>query len=405
MPRALSLFVAAVLAVALAIPAAAAALDLPEVSAGAVATAAAQDAGEESSLLVRVRPGADAAALHRQAGGRFLHRIDGIDVDVVAVPSSSVAAAVTTYRAMPDVVYAEPNRRVRISASPNDEFVREQYALSRIGARRGWSRYGNLWRRTGGARIAIIDSGIDTFHPELAPKITHCRSFLTGTGSSVAACQDSHVHGTHVAGIAAATANNRVGIAGVAFDAEIMALQVINSSGYGFTADVAAAIVYAGRNRAKVANYSFSAPTSSRAERDAVAYAASRGVVQVGAAGNTGARGVEYPAALGQVIAVSGTNSSDKLASYSTYGRQVEVAAPGTAILSTLPGNVLYGYLDGTSMAAPHVTGLAALLREKGYSKRRTRKLIRERASDLGPSGRDEQYGFGRIHVAASLRR
>ncbi|MPZ71732.1 MAG: S8 family serine peptidase [Nitriliruptorales bacterium] len=310
---------------------------------------------------------------------------------------------IAVYRSLRDVAYVEPNRRVQVSATPNDTYVGDQYALSRIRARRGWSEYGRLWRRQGGAAIAIIDSGIDVFHPELGGKLFDCRSFMTGTGLAAPGCQDSQFHGTHVAGIAAGIANNRTGIAGVAFDAPIMVLQAINSSGYGFTADVAAAMVYAAKNRAKVASYSFSSPESSRAERDAVAYAASRGVVQVGATGNSGARGVQYPAGLSQVIAVGATNRRHKRAAFSTYGPQVEVVAPGKGILSTLPGAAVYGELSGTSMAAPHVAGLAALLRAKGYGAPRTRRLIRRGANDLGSAGRDAKYGYGRINVARTL--
>lgn len=397
MPRHLGLFVAVLVAVALALPAAAA---VPGATSGATATA---QAAETTTLLVRVAPGADRAAIHASVGAQILNRIRGIGVDVVAVPTAKVAAILDSYAAKSEIVYAERNRLVSTAATPNDPNFDAQYGLRRINAPAGWSEYGNLWQRQGGARIAIVDTGIDMAHLELGPKVVYCRSFLTGTGTSTPGCQDSQVHGTHVAGIAAAIANNGLGIAGVAFDAPIMSLQVLNSSGYGFTADVAAAIIDAARNGAKVANYSLSSPQGSRTERAAVEFAAGRGVVQVGAAGNTGKRGVQYPARLPQVIAVSATNARDQLAGFSTYGDEVDVAAPGANILSTIPGTVLLGRLSGTSMASPHVAGLAALLRAEGYGKRRTRELILEAATDLGPAGRDDKYGFGRINVARSL--
>jgi subtilisin family serine protease len=124
----------------------------------------------------------------------------------------------------------------------------------------------------------------------------------------------------------------------------------------------------------------------------------------VAAAGNTGKRGVDFPARLRRVIAVSATDERDRLADFSSYGKTVEVAAPGDGIFSTLPGTLLYGSLSGTSMAAPHVAGLAGLLRARGYSPAQTRRRIRAGADDLGPSGRDARFGYGRINANRSLR-
>ena len=357
-----------------------------------------------TTLLVKVIPGVDARRLHRRAGFAVLNRIRPLGIDVVAVAEGEVPTALRRYLAMPQVEYAEPNYVLRLADAPDDDALSDQYALRRIRAGRAWQRYGHRWRSRGGARIAIIDSGIDRLHPEFAGKITHCRSWMTGVGVAAGSCQDMQVHGTHVAGIAAATANNGQGIAGVAFDAEIMALQAFNTAGTALNADVLAAMVYAARNGADVANYSFGGPADSQAQRDAVAFVASRKVVQVAAAGNTGKRGVDYPARLRKVIAVSGTDARDRLGDFSSFGRAVELAAPGDAILSTLPGTVVYGELSGTSMAAPHVSGVAALLRAEGYSPRQTRRRLRTGADDLGPAGRDGTYGYGRLNAARSLR-
>ena len=398
MRRLLALITAAAVAVSLAVPTVAAA---PRMSAAA--------SDDLTTILVRLRR-ADRNAVHDRIGFVVANRISGIGVDVVVVPRDRLSAALAAYRDAPKVLWAERNRVVRLAATPNDEFVADQYALDRIRAKAGWSDYGHLWRPTGGARLAIIDSGIDRTHPEFANRVVACRSWLTTTGIGAPTCQDSHVHGTHVAGIAAASANNDTGIAGVAFDAQIMALQAFNSAGRGYTADVAAAIIYAARNGAKVANYSFSAPQATRTEHAAVRYAAARKVVQVGAAGNDGEqpkprdRAVQYPARYPEVIAVSATNSKDRLAAYSSRGRDIEVAAPGTAVLSTIPGTLLYAELEGTSMAAPHVAGLAALLREQAFSPAETRRRIRKGADDLGPDGRDSSFGYGRINVVRSVR-
>jgi thermitase len=357
-----------------------------------------------TTILVRVAEGWDAPALHQRLGFEIANRIAALGIDVVAVPRGGVADAVRRYSEEPGVVYAEPNYLLRLSATPNDAFITDQYALWNIGAARAWDRYGHRWRTTGGTRIAVIDSGVDRFHPEFAGKISHCRSWITGLGVAAEGCQDLQIHGTHVAGIAAARANNREGIAGVAFDAEIMALQAFNSAGSAVNADVIAAMVFAARNGAKVANYSFGGPTSSAAQREAVTFVANKGVTQVAAAGNTGTEGVEYPANLPEVIAVSSTTERDRLADTSTYGADVELAAPGDQVLSTVPGQLLYARMSGTSMAAPHVAGVAALLRARGLSMRETRRRLRNTVDDLGADGRDLRFGYGRINAARALR-
>lgn len=358
-----------------------------------------------TTLLVKVAPGRDPAGVHRRAGFAAVNRLRPLGVDVVRVPRGALTTALRRYQSMPGVQYAEPNFVLTLGGMPDDPYARDQYALRRIRAPRAWRRYGNRWRPRGGGRIAIIDSGIDRLHPEFLGKITHCRSWLTGIGVAAASCQDAQAHGTHVAGIAAATANNGIGIAGVAFDADIMALQAFNTTGSALNADVLAAMVYAARNGAQVANYSFGGPTDSRALRDAVAFVASRGVVQVAAAGNTGKRGVDFPARLRRVIAVSATDERDRFAEFSAFGKTVEVAAPGEVILSTMPGGgLVYGSFSGTSMAVPHVSGVAALLRAKGYSPAQTRRRIRAGADDLGPAGRDARFGYGRLNANRSLR-
>ena len=383
----LALLLSAAVAASLAIPAGA-----------APRAAAAQDT---TTILVGVsRTHRD--AVHQATGYPVLNRIGGIGVDVVQVPRDSVSVALAAFRGLPGVRFAERNRVVRLAATPNDPYVRDQYALERIRARGGWQDYGHLWHASGGARLAVVDSGIDLTLPEFAGKVSHCRRWLTGVGIGADGCQDTMFHGTHVAGIAAARANNGEGIAGVAFDSPIMALQAFNSTGTALTADIAAAIVYAANNGAKAANYSFSADAPSAAERDAVAYARRKGVVQVGAAGNTGEGAVGYPARYPQVIAVSATNAGDRLASFSSYGPGTEVAAPGAAVLSTFPGG-LYVELDGTSMAAPHVAGLAAMLRDQGYGPNATRERIALTADDLGAGGRDLRYGYGRINMLRAL--
>jgi hypothetical protein len=223
---------------------------------------------------------------------------------------------------------------------------------------------------------------------------------------------DDHGHGTHVAGIAAARTNNGIGIAGMAGMSTIMPVDVF-SGGIGTYEDLIRAIVYATDNGAAVINMSLGASSYSRGEEMAVNYAWSHGVVVVAAAGNT-CVGTDngnppcvsdhYPAAHPNVIAAAATTSDDNLASFSTRGAFVDVAAPGAGIYSTYRGGG-YATLSGTSMAAPHVSGLAALLlaRNPKLTPDEVRGLIESTAQDLGAVGPDIQFGHGRINAWRAL--
>lgn len=390
MRRALVLSAALVLALALLPPAA----------------ADSADAGVEyhpTTVLVGLADGAPSALVHRLAGvGTVANTLTSVSVDVVSVPAGSVEVAVAAYERLPFVEFAEPNYVLHPADEPNDPRFPQQYALEHIDAVGGWARYDpdGTFTPTGGATLAIVDSGIDLTHPELAGKIVACRSWLTGLGTGLPTCQDTNGHGTHVSGIAAATTDNGIGIAGVAFDAEIMALQALTV--VGFTADIVAAITYAADNGAGVANYSFGAPGSAQALQAAVEHAAGRGVLQVAAAGNDGDAGtVNFPAAYEQVVAVSSTDANDTLSSSSSYGPEIEVAAPGSAIVSTLPAGQ-YGSLSGTSMASPHVAGLGALLVSLGLDAAAAREAIAAGAETVD-DGDADKYGQGRINVAGAI--
>jgi thermitase len=217
-------------------------------------------------------------------------------------------------------------------------------------------------------RIAVVDSGIDASHPDLAGKVVAAANF---TASNTV--QDLSGHGTHVAGTAAASFDNAVGIAGMAPLARLMDVKVLAVDQTGRTtgdcADVAVGVVWATDHGADVVNMSLGGPSPCLAMQTAVAYAASRGALVVAAAGNEGSTSRFYPAAFSDVLSVAATTNRDQLAGFSNRGASwVDVAAPGDGIASTLPtydngsGAINYGYLSGTSMAAPVVSGIAALI-------------------------------------------
>lgn len=366
---------------------------------GAGAPAATDLAGlafDATTVLVRT----DDARAHRLAGvGTLVNRIRPLGIDVVRVPEGSVQTAVARYAEVPAVEWAEPNWRLSISMLPNDPLLEDQWPVEKLRLVEAWQRYGPRWAPPGGGRLAIIDTGIDPTHPEFsAPgKVTHCRSWSLAIGIATSGCLDDNSHGTHVAGIAAALAHNGRGIAGVAPDASLLILKAFGPTGHGFAADVAAAMAYAADHGAMVANYSFGLAVRSAAQAEAVAYAARRGVVQVAAAGNEAEEPVTYPAREPQVIGVSATTSEDKLAPFSARGPGVELAAPGEGILSAIPGTLVYGRMSGTSMAAPHVAGLAVLLRARGVSAGAVRPTLRQGADPVADGQR-------RINAARTLQ-
>ncbi len=370
-----------------------------------------QGSGEPTEVLIKLADGTGLLGLGGVDVGALpgvdevVNVIDGIGVHVASVPAGTADEVAATLQALPVVAYAEPNTTLSLMGAPNDPNLGDQYALDRINAVEGWDRYrqaagyGDQFPATGGATIAVIDSGLDkTLHPEFDGKVTQCQAWMLQTGLGLPTCQDNNVHGTHVSGIAAAIADNGTGIAGVAFDAQIQALQACTV--LCATADLAAALVHAADHDADVINMSLGAPATTETMGDAVEYAADSGALLVAAAGNDGGA-VNYPAAYDEVMAVSATDRNDRLGAFSSRGPEIDVAAPGAGVLSTLPAGVLYGELDGTSMAAPHVAGLGALLMNLGADANEARGAIRAGADDIGLPPAEQ--GAGRIDVADSL--
>jgi subtilisin family serine protease len=262
--------------------------------------------------------------------------------------------------------------------------------------------------------VAIIDTGVDLDHPDLVAKITSGSEVGYNYVSPGSPPNDdsSLNHGTHVAGIAAASSNNGKGIAGVSWGARIMPLKVLDSSGNGSTYNLSLAIRYAADHGARVINMSLGGGCGLGWPdvEDAVNYALGKGAVLVAASGNNYSTPVLCPAAINGVIAVGATDSSDNRPSFSTYGSALAVAAPGSSIYSTIidsnpAGLGTYGYLSGTSMATPHVAGLAALLWSfaPSLSNSQVRNTIQTTTDDLGTAGWDQYYGYGRINARRAL--
>lgn len=361
-------------------------------------------------IIVKFRP--DASPLVRQnslraTGLSLLEASPQGDVLRLQVKPGQEATAMADLLARGQVEYASPNYYVYATGDPNDPYYSAQWGLKQaqdhdIDAPEAW----NIHTGTSNVIIAVIDTGVDLDHPDLVAKITSGGQAGYNYISPGALPDDDNGHGTHVAGIAAASGNNGVGIAGVSWGARVMPLKVLSASGSGTIYNLALAIRYAADHGAKVINMSLGGGcgTGWPDVESAVNYAVSKGVVLVAASGNNYAGVVSCPGAINGVMAVGATDSSDVRASYSNYGTALDVMAPGSSIYSTWPGGG-YAYDSGTSMATPHVAGLAALLWSfaPGLNNYQIQSLIQNNADDLGIIGWDQEYGYGRINAYRTL--
>ena len=271
-----------------------------------------------------------------------------------------------------------------------------------------------------GRTIAIVDTGVEHQHSDLAPNLVAGYSAVDGSADVE---QGEHPHGTHVAGIAAAAAmngNSYGNVIGAAPQAKIMPIQVLGKDGRGTADQVAAGIRWAADHGANIINLSLGSKESSSAIQQAIDYAVSRNILVVVSAGNCGDPATysrngcsslnqpNYPAAYPNVLTVAATNNDGlrTRASFSTVQSYVQLAAPGRSILSTVSAeHNYYGRSSGTSMAAPQVSGVAALIwsRNPSYTAEQIKAILIQTATDLGPTGRDLEFGYGFVNASAAI--
>jgi thermitase len=364
-----------------------------------------------SEVIVKYADGvttAQRAALFDRTGvSKTVGSVAGVGARVVRVEGDAAAAAKRLNRSSL-VLYAEPNRTLRVTATPNDPRFGELYGMDRIDAPEGWDAAGlGAFPATGGVKIGIVDTGIEQTHPDLSGQTVACaRSqgllpIMSGT-IQVGQCADDNDHGTHVAGTIAAKANNGIGVAGVAFNADLVICKALGGPlGTGSTSDVANCINWVAAQGARVISMSLGGGASTTLQNAvASAWNNGNGAVIVAAAGNDGDSTVNYPAGYAQVISVAATDSQDARASFSNANADVEIAAPGVNVLSTVRGGG-YATLSGTSMATPHVSAVAGVLRQLFPSENAAaiRNRLDAAVNDLGPAGRDPTFGFGRVNL------
>lgn len=383
-------------------------------------------ASSPDTILVKfARPAAASAKV--AAVGDDLVRETRSDVAVVRLaPGQSEAQALADYRSRADVVYAEPNRVRHLLdlPAPSDPGLSEQWALTTIAALGGWSLFPGTFSPAAGVPIGIVDTGVQATHPDLASRLTSSSATCLGGGCSAGAPTDGAGHGTHVAGIAGAATNNGVGVAGLAYGSPLVAVRVFHydtgsHDWIANDADVADGIAWAAQHGARAINLSLGGVGYSLTLCNAVELAIrSYHAVVVAAAGNSSVATPTYPAACPGVIGVSATDAADLPASFSNYGSpDVFLSAPGVNILSSYPVDT-YEYLDGTSMAAPYVTALAALILSEhpGASVTQVKQILALSSDKVGslaygtdPYGTcagctwEPHYGYGRIDVQRAL--
>ncbi|MFD1039602.1 S8 family peptidase [Virgibacillus byunsanensis] len=314
------------------------------------------------------------------------------DEDVVESPFKvlkvgNVDAVVKALNKNPNVKYAEPNYKLYATWSPNDTYANTdyQYGLFTTNTDVAW----DIARGSSSQEIAILDTGVDYKHEDLRNKTIQGYNFVQNNTNPM----DRNGHGTHVAGTAAAETNNGIGIAGMAPDTQILAVRVLDARGSGTLDDVADGIIYAADYGAEVINLSLGCDCDTQTLEDAVNYAWNKGTVVVAAAGNDGVSTTFEPASYENTIAVGAVDSNNQLASFSNYGVWVDVVAPGVDIASTVQRDG-YAYMSGTSMASPHVAGLAGLLAGQGRNNAEIRAAIEQTADPLNGAGYYYEHGF-----------
>lgn len=328
---------------------------------------------------------------------------------VADIKDISFEEATLLYETDPNVEYVEPDHYLYANKQgalfiPDDPlFKPHQYAPQITKAPRAW----NINQSSPSVELAIVDSGIDITHPDLTGKVIAGPNFVPdGNPSTV----DLFGHGTFIAGIAAAVTNNSIGMAGMAPEAKVVSIRVLDSTGSTTASRAAMGIIYAANSNYPVINLSFGSQQRSKVLRDAVNYAWSKGSVVVASVGNFASSVPNYPAFYKHAIAVASTTPADIKSQFSSYGDWADVAAPGSTIWSTAspgsalsPGSELYIASNGTSFACPHVTGLAGILATITNSNKKIRQAIEETCDNIPGTG--SLWRFGRINTLRAVKR
>ncbi|MGW7687059.1 S8 family serine peptidase [Kribbella sp. NPDC054772] len=365
---------------------------------------------EPNSVLVKFKSKATASARRAAVSKLGATAKQPVTSSIVRLSGTlSAPELLKKAKADPAVELASLNYKRHTTAVPNDTYypvsggVGQASYLNTVRMPQAW----DVSKSTGNQVIAVVDTGVDAGHPDLAGHLVAGYNVLAPT----TAPNDDNGHGTMTLGIIAASANNGAGVAGVGWSAKAMPVKVLDANGEGYDADVANGITWAADHGASVINLSLGGPGDDQVLHDAVKYAVAKGAVVVVAAGNDGSDAVQFPASYPEVIAVAATDATGRLTDFSSYGDWVDIAAPGWDIVSTgarsltEPGYDPYWLCTGTSCSAPIVAGVAALMKNKWPTLTPTQVAARLEtvARDAGPRGTDPYYGAGVLDAYAAL--
>lgn len=326
-------------------------------------------------------------------GGRSIDKIGSLDVHIISVPPQAEQSVMAALAKNPKIDFAELDEAVELSATPNDPKFSSAWHLPKIQAPIAWDS-----AKADGVVIAIIDTGVDANHPDLVNQMLPGWNAVDQGFDST----DINGHGTAVAGTAAAATNNATGVAGIAWNAQILPVRISNSSdGYAYLSDIARGLDWAAKNGAKVANISYEVTGSSSVNTAAKLMRSNGGLVVV-AGGNSGIDPglADNP----NMISVSATDSADNKASWSNFGAYIDVAAPGVSILTTSRGGV-YGNWSGTSFASPATAGVVALIMGANPSLTPDQvETVLKNSADKLSTTMPTYFGNGRINAAKAVQ-
>lgn len=325
-----------------------------------------------------------------------MRSLDRLGATIVRVPESDLSRIERSLRRSGLFKAVERDYVVQVAEIPDDPQFSSQWALPKIAAPLSW----DLTRGSPSAPVAVLDTGVELDHPDLAGQLLPGFDFVNGDTDP----SDDHGHGTRMTGIIAARQNNGLGISGIAPDTRILPGKVMGADGTGLYGDVADGITWAVDQGARVINLSLVGTAPSSVLQSAIDYATAHGVITVASSGNWGTDEPAYPAAFDGVVSVGATGQNDFRSSFSNYGSSLDIVAPGASILTTtLDGS--YTGSTGTSPAAAHASATFALLlaAEPGISRSDAIERLYDGAADLGDAGWDPYHGWGRIDSYAAL--
>lgn len=346
-------------------------------------------------LLVRHRGGVTSDAVSRllnRHGAKLRAHLQRAAVSVIDVPPEAVEATEASLVESGEFDIVEHDYYAYTGAAPNDPSYPSQWHLAKIQAASAW----NITTGASSVLMAVIDSGVDSTHPDLAGRLVPGWNFVNNSSD----VSDVLGHGTAVAGVMAAASNNLLGVAGVTWQNPIMPLVVVNSSNVAYYSNIANAIYYAVDHGARILNISIGGTAPSSVLQNAADYAWSKGAVIFASAMNNSSSTPNYPAACTNVVAVSATDSNDNLAGFSNYGSWIVLSAPGVSILTTSRGGGS-GYWSGTSFASPTAAAVGALVLSAKPTLTSTALVstLKQNSDDLGAAGFDASFGWGRINA------